>query len=516
INELKAKIEQKAQDVAMLKNEISNIEDKANKQKNVYEEKLMQKEKEYAVQIKELETKYKATNDQLMQKQEIVVNLQSQSEQDNALIRDLKEQVLALYDKVSKEKSAYEKILFQEKEKYLAEIRKNQTKKDDALTNLEKKIEDIDNLQSEIKKSSKVINDLKQQIAQLVKDRDTQKNDYEQILAKKDKEYSLKLKQLEIDLQEQFLSKERALSQQIKTKDKEVQTIQEQVKQKEKESIAILAARDSELENKLLKEKELYDKELKKIEASSKQLELELEKIKQMLESEKAKSEEKDEKIVFLNEKLDSYKNIKEIEKTAIIIQNENKRLQNELDRIEGELLQQKNMYQAKIAQQEKEMQNIQKDTQNKLDNSTANWDKKILAIESRYLNQIEKLETTNAQLREEHETQLNNVTKKLRAQVKQDEELKSKVETFSSTQTALMEEMLESKATMLLKLTQDFTGPQKEKAQNYFDRGMEAILIGKYSQAKYELEQVLKINPDNQETIDILSSLDFLLQKKQ
>ena len=72
------------------------------------------------------------------------------------------------------------------------------------------------------------------------------------------------------------------------------------------------------------------------------------------------------------------------------------------------------------------------------------------------------------------------------------------------------------SKVTMMQNLTLDFKGQEKERARIYFQRAMTAILKKNYARAKYELEQVLTIQPDDQITVDILESLEFLLERTQ
>ena len=81
--------------------------------------------------------------------------------------------------------------------------------------------------------------------------------------------------------------------------------------------------------------------------------------------------------------------------------------------------------------------------------------------------------------------------------------------------QMEMLEEMLLSKAKMMQKVSPRFKREQKDKAEAYFDRGMSAILKKNYARAKYELEEVLLIEPDNQMTINMLGSINFLLEKK-
>jgi predicted Zn-dependent protease len=125
-------------------------------------------------------------------------------------------------------------------------------------------------------------------------------------------------------------------------------------------------------------------------------------------------------------------------------------------------------------------------------------------------------METEQEKMAQESEEKLRDVSDKLRKKVTEDEALKVQVSSFHKNQVELLEEMLTSKATMLLKLPQDFQGQEKEKAQIYFDRAMNAVLSRNYARAKYELEQVLLIEPDNQMAINILASLGFLLERKQ
>ena len=121
----------------------------------------------------------------------------------------------------------------------------------------------------------------------------------------------------------------------------------------------------------------------------------------------------------IINKKFDLVEaTLKDIEQRANDVQNENKRLKSELKEIASQLIEQKNMYSLKFAQQEKEMKSIKRDAQNRINDATANSEKKVTSVESRYLKQIEKLEKTNMQLKESYEKKLNNVTTKLRTQV--------------------------------------------------------------------------------------------------
>ena len=106
-------------------------------------------------------------------------------------------------------------------------------------------------------------------------------------------------------------------------------------------------------------------------------------------------------------------------------------------------------------------------------------------------------------------------VSGQLRAKIDKDEKMKNKLSGVKEDQMVLLEEMLLSKAKMLQKVSPGFKQEQQGKAETYFKRAMSAILKKNYARAKYELEEVLLIEPDNQMTINMLGSINFLIDKK-
>ncbi|MBI4846094.1 MAG: hypothetical protein HY810_06465, partial [Candidatus Omnitrophica bacterium] len=139
----------------------------------------------------------------------------------------------------------------------------------------------------------------------------------------------------------------------------------------------------------------------------------------------------------------------------------------------------------------------------------------KLATLQIENLQRLEGLNNENEKLKTEFEAKLKEAYEKLRGDVVEDEQLKSKLTLVRNDQAALLEDILKSKATMMKTLSQDFIGKDKESAQSYFDRAMEAILKKNYMRAKYELEQVLFLEPQSQIAMSILGSLNFLLERK-
>lgn len=187
-----------------------------------------------------------------------------------------------------------------------------------------------------------------------------------------------------------------------------------------------------------------------------------------------------------------------------------------QISEINKNLLDQKAIFENRLAKQNTSMTTLENKYEEKLIKNSEEWEKKIKLLEAKYMNNLQQVEESKLKAEQEYKKRLEDVAVKLKDKAIEDNELKTKMVNFRQNQVELLEEMLMSKATMMQNLTLDFKGQEKERAQIYFQRAMKAILKKNYASAKYELEQVLKIEPEDQITVDILGSLEFLIGRTQ
>ncbi|MDD5745959.1 MAG: hypothetical protein PHO30_01715, partial [Candidatus Omnitrophica bacterium] len=399
-----------------------------------------------------------------------------------------------------------------------------------------------------------------------------------ELLAKAQRDGSDTDKEREKQLSEKYRQFDRALREkteayekQLDENDRAFKAFKQETQAKETTLRQLIATKEIEAQQKLEKEKKALNDELAAIKTSAEQLRLYMIKLKEELKVKSAVVEEKDEQLDLLNKKLALYsgEDIPNQQKLAGIAsrdleisRKENARLQQELDNLNVLLSKEKEGYEAELAQQKKIMEELRRksaeDSEKRLisleekyekkifalteekdairrnaamerekalasqqqemsaqtGNVSQEWEKKIKLIEARYSKQLRALEEEKEKAARESESKLRELSDKLRAKVAEDEQIKVKLGSFRSNQVGLLEEMLISKATLMLKLPQNFRGAEKEKAQIYFERAMTGIIAKDYARAKSDLEQVISMEPDNQITIDIMQSLDFLLKR--
>jgi len=520
---------------------VKNLEDKLRKanqnleeQKKAYEQAIMQKELEMSMRIKELTDKYENTASAQLK------DRSKQSMMDAQKIRQLQAKVDSLKEQLKIQKNVQQEVFAAKEKEYKDKIEKLSSQPAGA----EREQEFTRESQALLEKDSQ-IRILTQRLKDLSDKMENQRMVYEKALLEKDKELafekekikqryekssSQELEEFQDKLTDKYRQldkivreKEKTHAQELLAKDQEIKNIKEQAAEQEKMLRQLIAEKELKSNQMLEEEKQKYENENQDLKKSSEQLRMYLLKLKEELKARDTIISEKNNQIAVLTKKLALYsgeeRNIKisKVMKEDIAnLRSENRRLQKTVAELTKRLKEQKRVLQAKLASQKATITDLQKEREAELLHNSYEWEKKMRIMEAKYIKQIRMLEEENANLEQEFELKVEKVSEKLREKIAEDQQIRDKLNNVRQNQVDLLEEILLSKATMMQKVKPDFKKEQKDRAQACFSRAMNAILNKDYARAKYELEEVLLIDPNNQMTINMLGSINFLLKKEQ
>ncbi len=512
------------------------------KMKESYEQSLVEKGIEQDIKIKALMLQYEnmvaaASKEEELKKMADVLS------KANTRISALVEENKGLSGQIAGQKQQYKQVLSEQEKQYNDKLQEIiAPKKENGM----QREQEIGSSLSETSRDNQ-IKALSQQIKDLNEKLDTQKKAYEQLLTQKDEEFAAK--QLDIEsknkkdlsgaeklsdqklaekyrqLDEALREKELMYSQKIVEQEQKFKDYFLQSEEKEQSLRQLIAAQEVEFNKKRQEETKELNNKIQTLQDSSEQLKIYLIKLKEELKLKAIVIQEKDKQVSVLNEKLALYSeeaigpekngsNIitQELER----VRDENTRISKELELSQQQLAKYQETQADTVDKKKKQTEALQTELDAKLAAANFSWEKKINLQESKYDKQIKQLEQDNEREKEELKLKLDGISAKLRDKVSENEELKSKLNSFRSNQVGLLEELLLSKAEMLKKIPQDFKGENKDRAQSYFQQAMNSIISKNYSRAEYELKQVLSLEPNHQMTINILGNLNFLLGKKQ
>jgi len=523
-----------------------------------YEQTLIQKELDHEIKLKTLSDQFGKAADNSSRE---------------AQLKLLRNEVQLLNEKLK----AQADILASKEKQYNEQIQKIVEGNQKDTFNRE---QEIGNIREDVSLRDSQMLALKQQVKDLTLKHENQQAVFNQIIARKDLDIKEQLEKKEEqnkavalsvagDFEEKIKEKYKQLDMvmrekeqmQIKIisdKDEEIKAVKAQALDREKTLRQFAANKELEFSKEIEKQKNELQQQIDTLKKSSEQLKIYQIKLKEEFKTQEIIIQEKDNRIANLNKKLSLYsgEEIASQQKITKVLnedlnntQLENQRLIKELESIRQEsekqkklfeqgvalkyedlllkekkqleevnkkLVNQKSIFESRLAKQKKNMVALESVCDDKLMKNAQEWEKKNKLLESKYLAALHEAENSKLNAEKEYKNRLEEVTVKLKNKVMEEGDLKIKMDGFRENQVELLEGMLTSKATMMQNLTLDFKGLEKERAQIYFQRGMSAILNKNYARAKYELEQVLIIEPEDQITIDILGSLEFLLERAQ
>ncbi|MFH1092527.1 MAG: hypothetical protein V1739_00055 [Candidatus Omnitrophota bacterium] len=506
-------------------------------QRKANEEALIQKELEFSMKIKTLSDQFERVVAEAAQKKESL-----QPGKDDQKIRELTAKVDSLNEKLKIKDNLHEEVLKRKEKEYNDRL---QTIIDGSKS-AEDREQEIGNAGAAIVQRDSQIRVLNQRVSDLNEKLEKQSKVYDQELEIKEKEYKQKHADLEetyrirseqevkvledklnkkyAQLDEIIRNKEKIYAEEIFKREQEIERTKNQSQEKEITLRQMTADKELEHGQNIEKEKQKYVEENEGLKKSSEQLRMYIVKLKEELQTKSIIVSEKNNQILILNKKLalysgeetnEAYKISNIVKEELDNVKKENKRQKEELDDLKNQLAEQKSTLETRLAKQNKTIMNLQRDAEAEILHNSFEWEKKLRIQEAKYIKQISSLEKENEKLKSDYERKIEKVSDQLRNQIDKDEKIKNKLSGVKKNQMDMLEEMLLSKATMMQKVSPDFKRAQKEQAEAYFKRGMNAILNKDYARAKYELEEVLLIEPDNQMTINMLGSINFLLEKK-
>ncbi len=508
-------------------------------QKKTNEKALIQKELEFSMKIKTLSDQFERVVTEARQKEEFFP-----PGRDDQKIKELTAKVDSLNEKLKIKQNLHEEVLKRKEKEYNGRLQKiiDESKSAESMDR-EQEIGDagaaIAQRDSQIRVLNQRVKDLNEKIEKQrkvnEKELEINKKEYEQKHAELQEKYRLrteeavkvledKLNKKYVQLDEIIRGKERTYAEEIFKREQELEKTKKQAQNKEKTLRQMTADKELEYGRSIEREKHKYVKENEALKKSSGQLKMYIIKLKEELKTKSIIVSEKNNQIQVLNKKLalysgeetsQAYKISRIVKKELENIKRENKRQKGEIEDLKNQLAEQKSTLEMKLAKQKKTIMNLQRDAEAEILHNSFEWEKKLRIQEAKYIRQIRILEKENEKLQSDYERKIEKVSEKLRGKIDKDEKIKSKLNSVRKNQIDLLEEMLLSKAAMMQKISPDFKRARKDKAETYFKRAMSAILKKNYARAKYELEEVLLIEPDNQMTINMLGSINFLLEKK-
>ncbi|MBU1087240.1 MAG: hypothetical protein KKD05_06955 [Candidatus Omnitrophica bacterium] len=526
-----------------LKSQLKIFAQKSAEESKDHEQALIQKELENGVKLKTL-------FDQVNEAKNIKISEDKQ-------VQALKDEVKLLNEKVKAEEKAQLELLGAKEKQYNEQLQKIAEGREKYSLNRE---QEIGNIKDSVSQRDSQILALKQQVKDLTQKYDKQQAVFDQILTRKDQDIKEQLEKIEKQKKEDSLKAEDAFGikltekykqldsvmrekeqMQIKIlsdKDEEIKAVKAQALEREKTLRQFAATKELEFSRENEKLKNEYQQQIDSLKKSSEQLKIYQIKLKEESKTQELIINEKDNRIANLNKRLSLYSGEEAASQQKItqVLKDDlnNTQLEDQLnaqrnkyedlllkekklvEALNKNLLDQKAIFENRLAKQKKSMVELESKFELKLMKNSEEWEKKIKLLESKYITAFHEVENSKLNAESEYKKRLEEVTVKLKDKVMEEGELKTKMDNFRQNQVELLEGMLTSKATMMQNLTLDFKGPEKERAQTYFQRAMTAILKKNYARAKYELEQVLTIEPEDQITVDILGSLEFLLERAQ
>ena len=508
-------------------------------QQKVNEEALIQKELEFSMKIKTLSDQFEKVVAEARQKEGLIP-----FGKDDQKIKELTAKVDSLNEKLKIKENLHEEILQRKEKEYNDRLQKiiDESKSAESSEH-EQEIGDVGaaiaQRDSQIRVLSQRIKDLNEKIEKErkvnEKELEIKEKKYKQKHAQLEEKYKLrseqgvkvledKLNKKYAQLDEIIRSKERMHTEEIFKREKALEKTKKQAQDKENTLRRMTADKELEYSQSIEREKNKYVKENEILKKSSEQLRMYIVKLKEELRTKSIIISEKNGQVQVLNKKLalysgeetsQAYKISRIVKEELRNVKKENKRQKNEIKDLRNQLAEQKSILETRLAKQKKTIMNLQRDAEAEILHNSFEWEKKLRIQEAKYIRQIRTLEKENKKLQSDYERKIEKVSERLRVKIDRDEKIKSKLSSVRKNQMELLEEMLLSKATMMQKVSPDFKKAQKDKAATYFKRAMSAILKKNYARAKYELEEVLLIEPDNQMTINLLESVNFLLKKK-
>lgn len=508
-------------------------------QQKANEEALIQKELEFSMKIKTLSDQFERVVAEAKQKDK---NLKS--DKADKTIMELTAKVDSLNEKLKIKNSLHAEVLKRKEKEYNDRLQKilDGAKGADGMDR-EQEVGDaasaIVQRDSQIRVLNQRVKDLNEKIEKqrnlFDKELEIKENEYKQRHAHLEQKYKIKteeeVKLLEDKLNKKYArldqiirSKETMHAKEIFKREKEIEKTKKQALAKEKTLRQLTAEKELEYGQSIEKEKHKYVEENEALKKSSEQLRMYIVKLKEELKTKSIVISEKNSQIQILNKKLALYSGEEDSEAYKISrivrdelknIKNENKRQKHEMQDLKNLMAEQKSALETRLAKQKKTIMNLQRDAEAEILHNSFEWEKKLRIQEAKYIKQIRILEKENEKLQSNYERKIEKVSERLRKKIDKDEKIKNKLSTVKEDQMALLEDMLLSKAKMMQKVPPSFRKEQQGKADAYFKRAMSAILKKNYARAKYELEEVLLIEPNNQMTINMLGSINFLLDKK-
>ncbi|MFH2137576.1 MAG: hypothetical protein ABII88_03595 [Candidatus Omnitrophota bacterium] len=474
----------------IINNEIQVLKNELASKEKEYQEKF---EKEYISVFVSSEDTGKSK--ELERKLE---QLQESSKKDVLRIRELNDQLEKFPQKLKEQKDYYEGLLTEKEKQNALDIKEAAKAPSKVIAIYDKRLAEKDEkikaaqadeagkLQKELNKKSQEAESLKNEI--ILRDKKT-----EESLIQKDKlfgeEIEKKSRQIEI-IREQLSKQEQKFKQFLDNKDKNIEQGQEQLKESRTKANDLSA----EL---VLRQKDINARDLL--------------------------IKDKDNEIAVLTQKIGQINDrIKEYEKQTERVrelEGESKQLEKELMNVKDSMSQMEDQYVGKIDQQKSVLIDVQKNKEVTLVKTTAEWDKKIKALESKYEKKLQALENQKIKIQEECQRRLEEMSGTIRGKEEENEKLRKTIKTADSDKKQLMEEVLVSKAAGIKGIprvsgsTPSFKGKSKDLAKVHFDRAMDAIVLQKYDVAKYQIEKVLALQPGDKMAKDILDNLNFLIE---
>ncbi|MCK4995121.1 MAG: hypothetical protein KAS13_08785 [Candidatus Omnitrophica bacterium] len=504
-------------------------------QQKANEEALIQKELEFSMKVKTLSDQF----DRVVKKSK-----QQDRYSNDKKIKELTVKIDSLNEKMKIKNNLHEEVLKRKEKEYNDRLQQiiDESKSAEGMD----REQEIGDVGAAIVQRDSQIRVLNQRVKDLNKKLEKQSKVYDKEMEIKEKEYKQKHVQLEekyklkteeevsileeklnkkyVKIDEIIRSKETMHAEEIFKREQEIEKTKKQAQAKEKTLRQMTADKELEYGQSIEKEKHRYLEENESLKKSSEQLRIYIVKLKEELTTKAIVVSEKNSQIQTLNEKLalysgeemsDAYKISRIVKEELNNFKIENKRQKGEIQDLKNSMAEQKSILEIKLAKQKKTIMNLQRDAEAEILQNSFEWEKKLRIQEAKYIKQIRILEKENENLQSGYERKIEKVSDQLRLKIEKDEKIKNKLSDVKENQMALLEEMLLSKAKMMQKVSPSLKKEQQGKAEAYFKRAMSAILKKNYARAKYELEEVLLIEPENQMTINMLGSINFLLDKK-
>ena len=431
------------------------------------ETKLADQEKEFAAKLKELELNYAAT---IERQKTSIDNL-------TALVAQLEKNLEEANKKVITQKADYEKTLIEKNQEL--QIGENRWK---------------DQVETQVSQEKKA--------------------------------YSDKLLEKYQQLEQVLKDNELKSAQSLTEKQSEIEQLKKESFSGEKNLRELMAQKELSLIQGFEKEKKTLIEKTEAMQKSQDQLRLYLVKLKEEAQLREDTLKSREDQIQILNKKLALYAGEEDYEEKKLgdvlredlkTIKKENERLGAEITRLKTESDKQKENYEWKLAKANKALDAWEGRNESDLNKSAQLYEKKMKIAEAGFQQQLEQLKAERVQENEVYEAKLKQISLLLEEKIKEENKLKENLGNFRNTQLSVLEDVLTTKAEMMHKTTpaQPST-EQDKKLKEYFDRAMAAINEKNYSRAKYELEQVLAIDKNNQFAANMLSNVDFLIKKKR